>query len=666
MVENRWNPDEFAKATSLLEQRVYSSRLLGGDARLVMHGGGNTSVKDEIKDILGQPEPVLYIKGSGWDLGTIEKPGFPAVRMNRVRRLRELTSLDDITMMNELRASLVTHPSPDPSVEALLHAFLPHRFVDHTHADAVLTLTNQPNAADKIREVFGETIGIVPYVMPGFLLAKLCAEVFEKNPRVEGLILLKHGIFSFGETAKESYDRMITLVNKAEKAVERSARLNIPADLKPRLESAPWMAALRNELQRKKFSAVLWRDSSASALTFAGHLKIEELCQRGPLTPDHVIRTKRLPLVVERPQDLPTKLEKYADEYQRYFDTHSKARPGLTKLDPWPRVFVIPGLGVITAGTTLKDARIASDIFSHTVECILLGEQLERYEALPAQDIFDVEYWCLEQAKLKLGAQVKPLTGKVAVVTGGAGGIGRGITEEFLRQGAVVFALDKNPATLARLKEESPSAVRGNLFTLTVDVGAREEMAEAFSQVVGSVGGIDILVVNAGIFPRSETIDSISADAWDDSMRVNVDGAFYSFSESLKWMKAQPRGGDVVLVASKNVPAPGKGAGAYSVAKAAQTQLARVAALEGASHGIRVNTLHPHLILDTALWSPDVLEGRAKAYGMSVEEYKTNNLLKTSLSSQDVAKAAFALVAGYFSKTTGAQIPVDGGSDRTL
>jgi len=673
MIQNRWNETEAARCSTLLEQRVYSSRLLGADPTLVMHGGGNTSVKDEVSDILGKREPVLYIKGSGWDLATIEAKGFPAVKMSRLLALRELESLSDPAMVNELRTSLMDSTSPDPSVEALLHAFLPHRFVDHSHSEAILTLSNQPDGEAILKKLYGDRVGIVPYVMPGFQLAKLCAEVFEKSPRVEGLILLKHGVFSFGDTAKQSYERMIALVKQAEEYIAGHARKNeaTPTRRDPKL-TANWLLGIRRHLGKRGFTANLLVSDDDVANSLADHPKVGSITQRGPITPDHIIRTKQVPLVSPTSafsdEMLATELDRYTARYNEYFKRNCQLRKvEKTMLDTLPRVFVIPGVGVITAGKTTKDARIAMDLYEQTARVILTAESLGGYEALPEVDLFDVEYWVLEQAKLKLSPKKLPLTGKVALVTGGASGIGLATVKELLSQGANVVALDLNDSAIESAKTETKKlCAGGNTVTFhKADVTSKDQMAEAFRQTVLSNGGVDAIVVNAGIFPASNLLENIPMDQWEKSLTVNLSGAFVTVAESLACLKAQGLGGDIIFIASKNVPAPGKEAGAYSIAKAGQTQLARVAALEAGAHGVRVNVLHPHLIFDTGIWTDEVVRARAKSYGLTPEQYRTNNLLKKELSSVDVARAVFALLT-YFPKTTGAQIPVDGGSDRTL
>jgi rhamnulose-1-phosphate aldolase/alcohol dehydrogenase len=672
MVTNRWNDSEAAAFTSPIDARVYTSRLLGGDPELVMHGGGNTSVKDVRKNLFEESERVIYIKGSGWDLATIEAPGFPAVRMEPLEKLRHLERLSDPDMVNYLRTNLCWSPAPDPSVETLLHAFLPFAFVDHTHADAVLTLTNQPDGEKILSQLYEGKVGIVPYIMPGFQLAKECMAVFEKNPNVEGLILLKHGVITFADTAKASYDRMIQIVQKAQAYIEnKKAKSAASPSSRTDTLSAPITQAIRQEFQRRNFPAVLLVDDSVEAKRFTSRADLKTVAQRGPITPDHVIRTKRLPLIIDtvNPTEVGAFFDRFAQQYQTYFESE-KARTKDKKimLDTLPRVILLPGIGVLTAGKTLKDARIALDIYQHTMTIIENAEGVGSYEALPAGDIFDVEYWVLEQAKLSLAPKALPLTGKVAVVTGGASGIGKAIARQFLEQGAIVHILDINAARFTDVSEELKKVVKsGNgVFFHAVDLCARTAVAETLEGIIRSGGGVDIVIANAGIFPPSSALDSISLADWGKSVDVNLNASFHLVSESLRWMKTQPMGGDIVFIASKNVPAPGPEAGAYSVPKAAQVQLARVCALEAGKFGIRVNVLHPHLIFDTGIWGADVIEKRAKAYGLTAEQYRKNNLLKTELTSADVARATFALVSGYFSKTTGAQIPVDGGSDRTL
>ncbi|MCB0219480.1 MAG: bifunctional aldolase/short-chain dehydrogenase [Chrysiogenetes bacterium] len=679
-VKNRWNDSEASKLGSTLDEIVYASRLLGADPSLVLHGGGNTSAKGKVCNLLGEAQDVLFIKGSGWDLATIEGPGFPATDLTHLRKLRRLERLSDEDMVNELRTHLLDASSPTPSVEALLHAFIPHPFILHTHADAIVALNNQPGSAQRLADLYGNRVAFVPYIMPGFALAKKAAEVYEANPDVEGLILLQHGIFSFGETAKQAYDRMIDLVSVAAREIDAAANVSIApvVGAASRDLSAARLNLIRQAYARRGFNAVLQLENEEETLTLLANEKLRDALVRGPLTPDHVIRTKRLPLLLsenissvndaEFEMQLSIALDNYAADYENYFRQHSQLRNGLTILDPLPRVILVPGMGVVSVGKSCKAASIVADIYDHTLQAIAAAEAMHGYKALPANDIFDVEYWSLEQAKLGKGKDSPPLQGKTAMVTGAAGGIGKAIAAELLRCGASVALLDRNEEALRdTLETLLPERANGNsLRGFPVDVTSPDAVTQAFRETVLWTGGIDIVVQNAGLFPACQLVTDIDDDEWHRSLSVNLDGALHIARQGLKWLERNVNGGDIVIVATKNVPAPGKKAASYSVAKAAQAQLARICALEAGEYGIRVNMLHPHMVFDTGLWTEELLRQRADAYGMSVDQYKRNNLLHTELCSADVARAARAFVDGTFSKTTGAQIAIDGGSDRTL
>ncbi len=696
MAADRWDEHEAAACADDLALRIYTSRLLGRDPALVLHGGGNTSLKTTAADLFGEAEEIIRIKGSGWDLATIEAAGLPALRLGPLRRLRALAALDDPQMVNQLRAQLLDMRSPDPSVETLLHAFLPHRYIDHTHADAVLTLTNQPEGERLVRELYGARVGIVPSIMPGFRLAVACAEAFERDPTVIGLVLLRHGVFSVADSARDSYRRMLEIVSLAEaglaarrrprgRTVSVASGGGAAAAATPIPAAAPapaaegqslwWAHALRGALLERGWRASCLVDASPEARAFAAHPEIARIAQQGPLTPDHVIRTKRLPLMLAESEvraraqvELGARLTRYAEDYRAYFERwRSRSAIPLTMLDPWPRLAILPGMGVACLGSTPREARIAQDLYRRTMQVILDAEDCSSYQALPEEDLFDMEYWSLEQAKLALGPRRLPLTGKTAVVSGGASGIGLAIARELLAQGASVAVLDVNEQALAaRGAELAVLCKSGNVaLTARADVRDRAQVRAGVAAAISATGGVDIVVVNAGVFTPSANIEDITAEQWERALGINCDGAFNLIAEALPWLKRQ-RGGDIVVIASKNVPAPGKQAAAYSVSKAAQAQLARVCALEAGAHGVRVNMLHPHLVLDTEIWTEAVVASRAAAYGMTVEQYRTNNLLRTEISSRDVARATCALVSGSFDKTTGAQICVDGGSERTL
>ncbi len=654
-MQSRWNDQEAAAYQGALAQRVYTSRLLGCDPSLVLHGGGNTSVKLRETNIFGEVEELLYVKGSGWDLGTIEAPGFAPVRMSHLLKLAQLDALSDTQMATELRVGTIDPTAPAPSVEAILHAIIPATFVDHTHADALIAISNTPNGAERVREAYGDTVVIVPYVMPGFALAKVCAELFSQQagPRTIGMILLNHGIFSFGATAREAYERMIDLITAAETYLARhnAWQIAIPDVPAPPATLRHELAALRREVSVAAGAPMIMAaHQDAQCGAFAQRADLAEIAQQGPATPDHIIRTKRLPLIGRD-------VAAYTDAYRQYFAGH--AGGPLTMLDPAPRIILDPQLGVCAIGRTAKDAAIAEEIYRHTIDIILRATALGGYQALPARELFDVEYWDLEQAKLKRAGRPPVFAGEVALVTGAASGIGKACVEALRARGAAVVALDLNPA----VAELFP---RPAVLGLRCDVTDEAALDQALETAARAFGGLDMLILNAGIFPSSRPIAALPLDEWGRTMRVNLDANLSLMRAAHPLLKLAPQGGRVVVIGSKNVPAPGPGAAAYSASKAALTQLARVAALEWGGDSIRVNVLHPNAVFDTGLWTEEVLRTRAANYGMSVEQYKTNNLLRVEVTSRDVAELAAELCGPLFARTTGAQIPVDGGNDRVI
>ncbi len=657
MVENLWNDEEAAGYEGDLGARVYTSRLLGRDKSLVLHGGGNTSVKIRETNRFGEAEEILYVKGSGWDLETIAAAGFSPVRLGPAARLATLQRLSDPEMVNELRTAMTLASAPTPSVEAILHAALPFKFVDHTHADAVIALTNNPDGEALVREAYGDAVVVVPYIMPGFDLARLCAERFPAlaGPGTIGMVLLNHGIFSFGATARESYERMIDLVGRAERLLERRGAWSLdpfpemPGDEVDLLA----IARLRHEISRAAgFPMVLASHRDPRSLAFTRREDVARIAA-GPATPDHVIRTKRLPLIGRD-------VEGYAGAYRAYFNEHAPhAAAPKTMLDPAPRVVLDPELGLLTAGRSTKDAAIAAEIYAHTMDIIERAERLGGYRALPARDLFDMEYWDLEQAKLAQAGKPAMFAGEVALVTGAASGIGRAAVEALLARGAAVVGLDVDPTVTGILS-------RPDYLGIRCDVTEEAEVAAAVAKGISAFGGLDLLVLNAGIFPAAKKIADLPLAEWDRVMRVNLDANLVLLRLGHPFLKLAPAGGRVVVIGSKNVPAPGPGAAAYSASKAALHQLARVAALEWGADGIRVNVLHPNAVFDTGVWTGEVLASRAAAYGLTVDEYRRNNVLRVEVTSRDVAELAAELCGPRFAKTTGAWIPVDGGNERVI
>lgn len=661
-MKNRWQEQEARKfRNDPLALRVYTSRLLGQNPNLVLHGGGNTSVKMNVTNLFGESEEVLYVKGSGWDLATIERQGFAPVKLDPLKRMAELKHLSDTEMVKSQRAAMTDPSAPNPSVEAILHAIIPFQFVDHTHADSVVAVSNTKNGEARIKEIYGRDVLIVPYVMPGFILAR---KVFEMTreidwQRLKGMVLLHHGIFTFADDAKASYTQMIRLVTKAEDYLKKK-RAIIHFTKKNVKENLLQLAGIRQIVSHARNSAVIakWNPCDRQ-VAFANHPKAGGIATRGPLTPDHVIRTKRIPVIID--QDPGKDIERFANEYRQYFIRQRRERhatAGLKALDPAPRWAVWPEYGTIAFGTTLDEANIINDITEHTINAILAAEKLGGWQALSEKDIFEVEYWELEQAKLNKSGKAPIFQGKIAIVTGAASGIGKACVEKLRAQGAVVAALDIDPAITKIFTQPE-------ILGIICDVTKPREIEKAVNATVRHFGGLDILISNAGIFPPSATIARMDQSSWQKSLDINLNSHLALMKACIPYLEfgIDPA---VVVIASKNVPAPGPGAGAYSVAKAGLTQLARVAALELAAKNIRVNVVHPNQIFDTAIWTPKVLEARAKHYKMSVPEYKTSNLLKTEITSKDVANLVCAMAGPIFSKTTGAQVPIDGGNERVI
>ncbi len=659
-MKSRWN-DSDAKALGddPLGLRVYTSRLLGAEPSLVLHGGGNTSVKTTLENLHGERDSVIYVKGSGWDLATIKREGFAPVRLEPLRRLADLPSLSDRDMVRAQRSAMLDPDAPTPSVEAILHAIIPFHFVDHTHADAVVTISNTEDGESRIREIYGDRVLVVPYVMPGFVLAKAVADLTRNLDwtKCEGMVLLHHGAFTFADDGRASYERMIGLVTEAEDYLGKHAPMPVASSTDKPLPRRllPELAELRQAVGEARGKPVITRlETGRDAVAFATRPDVADIATRGPLTPDHVIRTKPIPLVARG--DWRTEVDRYVARYSDYFARH--ASPELTQLDPAPHWVVWPEVGLVTTGSSVREATIVADIARHTTRAIALAEQLGGWQALPENDLFDVEYWELEQAKLKAGRKEPPLAGRVALVTGAASGIGKASAQALHAAGASVVGTDINPDVSAILLGEG-------LVGLVADATDPDAVGASIEETIRRFGGLDILVTNAGVFSPSHRIDEIPDDIWDQSLALNLSGHLYVIRAAVPYLRLgfSP---SVVVIGSKNVPAPGLGAASYSAAKAGLTQLARVAALELGKDGIRVNVLHPHAVFDTGAWTPEVVDERARQYGMTSEEYIRNNLLGVEITTDDVAAAVLALVGPTFSKTTGAQIPIDGGSDRVV
>ncbi|HYL90132.1 MAG TPA: SDR family NAD(P)-dependent oxidoreductase, partial [Burkholderiales bacterium] len=542
----------------LLGPRVYTSRLLGREKSLVLHGGGNTSVKLREKNLFGEEEEVLYVKGSGQDLATIDAEGFTPVSVAHLRRVAGLPALSDPQMVNELKTHRLRAGAPSPSVESLLHAILPHAYVDHTHADAVLAVSNAPDGDKRVREIYGDRVAVIPYLMAGFDLASYCAKEFPKQAgrNTVGMVLLSHGIFAFGKDARESYERMIELVSMAEDYLKRKpvARRATPRPSNVKREE---LADLRRGISAQAgLPLVLRVNDNLKFLGFAQSPDVAHLSQQGPATPDHLLYTKPLPM-------LGRDVRAYANAYRAYFERHSwQAKEPKTMLDPAPRMVLDPAFGFAALGRSAREAAIVEELYDHTIDVILQAEALGGWHAVGERHLFDIEYWSLEQAKLHKAHEPPVFTGEVVLVTGAASGIGKACAESFLRRGAAVVALDRNPVIESLWTRE-------DVLGITCDLTDAKAIDAALDKGVRRFGGVDMLVLNAGIFPASAPIQSISAESWRSAMTVNLEANLLVMQACYPLLKLAPRAGRIAVIGSKNVPAPGPGAAAYSASKAA-------------------------------------------------------------------------------------------------
>nr|CAD6630692.1 bifunctional aldolase/short-chain dehydrogenase [arsenite-oxidising bacterium NT-25] len=678
-MENLWRDDEaeqFVESYATkgvnrdLALRTYTTRLLGGEPRLVLHGGGNTSVKTEVTDLVGDTHAVLCVKGSGWDMGSIEPAGLPAVKLASLLKSRKLETLSDENMVTLLRANLIDPGAPNPSVEALLHAFLPHKFIDHTHSTAILAIADQAESREMSREVFGSKMGFVPYIMPGFALAKAAAEVFDQDPTVEGLILDKHGIFTFGDTAQEAYDRMIHYVTVAEDHVRNNGRnpftpASIPTELASVGDIAPLLrgavAVSKGEGRYDRMVNVF--RTSPQILDFVHAAEVADMAARGVSTPDLSIRIKTGPMVLPAPSrdDIPgyravinERVAAFAADYTEYFRSND-ARDDVVRimLDPMPRLTLVPGLGMFGHGRTFKDATIAADVGEMWIEAARDAEAVGRFEPVSRPDLFDLEYWSLEQAKLA-GTKPKPFTGQVAVVTGGAGAIGAAIVKAFAAEGAHVVALDLDGDKAAATARSAGNSSIGIACDITDPVSVRA----AFDTTVATFGGVDIVVSNAGA-----AWESPIATMDDALLRRSFELNFFAHQtvaqNAVRIMKAQQTGGVLLFNASKQAVNPGAKFGAYGLPKAATLFLSRQYALEHGADNIRVNAVNADRIR-SGLLNDEMIANRAAARGLSVREYMGGNLLGLEVTAEDVARAF--VHHALAERTTADVTTVDGGN----
>ncbi len=689
-MENRYKPteaqefiDRYPDFPQEMGLRVYTSRLIGQEEDLVLHGGGNTSAKATMTNILGEEERVIFVKGSGWDLGDMEPAGLPALKLEPLVKLRALDVLTDEEMVNQFRTNLVDASSPNPSIETLVHAFLPHTFIDHTHADAIVTLTNQANAEELLTEALGNKVAILPFIMPGFPLAKAVIDLYEAQPDMECLILRNHGIFTFADDAQTSYERMISYVTKAETFIAAQIQQNpLPTCI---TEECPPTDIILPLLR----GALTFSEASGFQRCFHLHVRTnkEILCAvnrpeskvlfgGGVLTPDHVIRTKNYPLFLdfsslENPDDMAAHIQEavssYAAAYTAYFTTQLAAKQvERTQLDPMPRVILIKGLGIVTVGKTIKDAKICADITEHTLKAKTASASVGSYQELDPSSIFDMEYWSLEQVKL---GKSKPqaLEGKIALVTGGGGAIAVGICRKLLEAGARVFLSDIDEKRLQIVHSNLATQFGAMVRPLTMDVTDGASVRQGYDKIILEAGGLDILVPNAGI-AHVANLEDLDSATFQKVLNVNLGGVFEVIKAAIPIFRRQGSGGNIIVNSSKNVFAPGASFGAYSASKAGAHQIGKIAALELAELGVRVNMINADAIFDdgqvsSGLWDvvgPDRMKSRNLDPQGLKEYYRQRNLLKTEVLADHVGNGV-VFFASNQTPTTGATLPIDGG-----
>lgn len=651
-----------------LALRTYTTRLLGGVPALVQHGGGNTSVKTVMHDLLGKPVDVLCVKGSGWDMAVIEPPGLPAVKLHPLQDLIALKDLSDEDMVNIQRCNLLDATSPNPSVETLFHAFLPHRFIDHTHANAVLAISNQPDGRAICEKLYGKKLIILDYMFSGFVLAKKAAEAFRKQPDAEGLLLLKHGIFTWGDSAKIAYDRMIRYVSMAEKRLAEGKKTIVQAKLPKKLapidEVLPLLRGLLAVKADDDGAFRRWVFDLRGAdrnRAFANGRDVARYSQQGTATPEHVIRIKPWPLVLPAPEAgkldefakaAKTAIAKYGEKYTAYFNRqNAKAKQKKIMLDVLPRVLLIPGYGLVALGKSRKEASVAADQAETMVEVITGAESIGRFQSISERDMFDIEYWSLEQAKLGKGAE-KPLARQVAVITGGAGAIGAATAKAMAAEGAEIAVFD--------LDGDKAAAVAKKLggIGIACDVTRPDAVQAAFARVVAHFGGVDIVVSNAGN-AWGGRIGEVSDELLRKSFELNFFSHQYVAQAAVKVMLAQQTGGCLLFNASKQAVNPGPDFGPYGLPKAATLFLSRQYALDYGAQGIRSSAVNADRIR-SGLLTDEMVAKRSKARGLSEKDYMSGNLLQREVKADDVAQAFVQLAVA--AKTTAAVATVDGGN----
>lgn len=675
-MKNLWKKEEASRCRDELARLVYRSRLIGQESKLCVWGGGNTSTKCEEKDFLGQWKKILRVKGSGADLKTAERKDFSPLDLGKVLEALETREMSEEKLASLLYSSLTDPFAPRPSVESLLHAVIPKKEINHTHADAILSLTNTKRNREITRKVFSDELLWIPYVMSGFALAKQVAQAFNENPLVKGALLEKHGLITWADDGKTSYDLTIEMVSRAEKYMARCAKKKkwsaVAVKTLPKAQREALLDEILPHIRQacsQKQRVILHYSDSPEVLEFANSKIGPRVSQVGPATPDYMLHTKRIPLFVRgtpakiTPENLVRQVNAYAAAHEKYYRKHRK--PRMTMLDPYPRVILIPGVGMVTTGKDLKSAKIAAEIYEHAISIMKAASTVDRYTSLTAAQAFAMEYWALELYKLTLTSSEGELARQVGLVTGAAGAIGKAIALKCAKAGAHVIVADLNAQAVKKVAAEINAEIQSEkAFPCGMDVTNEKSVEAGFQTAVRTFGGIDFVVSNAGV-AHVASVEKLPLRDWNQSLAVNATGHFLVAKTAVQLMRRQQMGGAFVFIASKNVLAPGREFGAYSAAKAAETQLARILAIENGELGIRVNLINPDGVFEgSGLWER-IRRSRAKTWGIAPRElekyYQGRNLMKVPVFADDVAESVLFLVSQRSAKTTGCILTVDGG-----
>ncbi|MFJ8065500.1 bifunctional aldolase/short-chain dehydrogenase [Psychrobacillus sp. NPDC096426] len=675
MIENLWASSNKSVEPDTIEELTFRSNLIGADRRVCNWGGGNTSFKTTALDFKGEEVDIMWVKGSGSDLATMKEANFTALQLEHILPLQEREDMPDEDMVEYLAHCMLNKSHPRASIETLLHAFLPFKHVDHTHPDSIISICCAPNGKEIATEIFGNRFVWVPYIRPGFLLSKMITDGVKNNPNAELVLMEKHGLVVWGETARESYDKTIQVINEAKAYIDNEltkkpafggqSNEGISPAKRERLvtEILPYIRGLVS----KEEGQIITYDDTEDVLEFVNSERAIELAQVGAACPDHLVHTKRVPLFINwdgNLETIKTSIENYQAAYKKYFKEH--ASPEDKMFNTSPRVILIPGIGMINTGKDKASALISGDLYHRAIAVMKGSDALGGFTSLSEAESFAIEYWPLELYKLSLAPKEAEFSRKVAFITGGAGGIGSETCRLLASQGAHVVLADLNLEGAEKVASEINATYgKGRAIAVQMDVTSEEQIIGAFQQVTRTYGGVDILVNNAGL-ATSSPFEETTLKEWNLNMNVLGTGYFLVSREAFKLMKIQGTGGSMIFIGSKNSIYAGKNASAYSAVKALEVQLARCIATEGGDFGIRANSVLPDAVLQgSAIWGSKWREERATAYGIEPDEleehYRQRTVLKENIYPRDIAEAIAFFASSKATKTTGCMLTVDGG-----